>query len=152
MAVCAAFYMFFRAVMLPIAYTSLAKGDSLVFLFMEVAYDLYSFAFIAAGYYFGGITGTGVALSAAALLEVIIIGSFYSWRYGFRFFPSTLRLIFIQGALLAVMLFLCLQSNLWLKYILGTLLFGASAYYSFKVLNKKSSLLAAVKQRFAKRK
>ena len=152
MAVCAAFYMFFRAVMLPIAYTSLAKGDSLVFLLMEVAYDIYSFAFIAAGYYFGGITGTGIALSATALLEVIIIAVFYSWRYGFRFFPHTLRVIFIQGALLAVVLFLCLQGNLWLKYLLGALLFAVSSFYSFRVLNKKSSFLAAVKQRFAKRK
>ena len=148
MAVYSAFYMFFRAVMLPIAYTSLAKGDSVTYLFMEIAYDIFSFVLIAAGYYWGGITGTGVALSVASLLDVSMIYFCYSRKYGFSFKSSTLRLVLVQAILLFVGVFVCVQGNLWLKYGVGVVLLLLSAFYSLRILQKNTSFVSALKERF----
>lgn len=147
MAILSAFYMFFRAIMLPIAYTSLAKGDTVIYLIMEIAYDAFSLALIAAGYYWGGITGTGIALSVASLLDVSMIYLCYSRRYGFRFFSSTARLSFVQGLLLLAGLCLCLQDNVWVKYGCGLLVLLVSIFYSFNILQKKTSIIAYLKTR-----
>ncbi len=151
MAIMSAFYMFFRAIMLPIAYTSLAKGDTVVYLIMEIAYDAFSLALIALGYYWGGITGTGVALSVASLLDVIMISVCYSRRYGFRYFPSTVRLSLVQGFLLLATLALCLQGCAWVKYICGLLVLLVSISYSFNTLRKKTNIIDDFKKRLLKK-
>lgn len=148
MAVFSAFYMFFRAVMLPIAYTSLAKGDTITYLMMEVAYDIFSFLLIAAGFYWGGITGTGIALSVASLLDVIMISVCYGRKYGFRYFPSTVRLVLYQTVLLAVGVVVCIYGTLLLKCTLGVLLLFASAFYSFKVLQKRTTIVSNIKRKY----
>ncbi len=147
MAVYSAFYMFFRAVMLPIAYTSLAKGDTKTYLTMEVAYDIFSFLIIAAGYYWGGITGAGIALSLASLLDVLMIAFCYSRKYGFKFFPSTLRLVLLQALLLAMGVALCVLGSSLLKYLLGVPLLFVSAFYSFMVLQKNTAVIKSLKDK-----
>lgn len=151
MAILSAFYMFFRAIMLPIAYTSLAKGDMVIYLIMEIAYDLFSLALIAAGYYWWGITGTGAALSVASLLDVVMISVCYSRRYGLRYFSSTIRLSLVQGALLLLGLYLCLQGSVWIKYGCGTLVLLASISYSFNILRKRTTVIEALKRRLFKK-
>lgn len=148
MAVCSAFYMFFKAVMLPIGYTSLAKGDSVVFLVMEVAYDAFSFVIITLGFYWGGITGMGIGLSLSSLLDVLMVSLCYSHKYGFRFFPSTLRMIFVQALFLAAGVLLCIQGVLWLRVFLGSFLLFFSAFYSFAVLKKRTSIVDGLKRKF----
>lgn len=147
MATLSAFYMFFRAIMLPIAYTALAKGDTVIYLIMEIAYDAFSLALIAAGYYWGGITGTGVALSVASLLDVVMISVCYSRRYGFRYFHSTIKLSLVQGVLLFAALCLCLQGCASMKYGCGLLVLAASICYSFNILKEKTSIVAALKNK-----
>ncbi len=151
MAVCSAFYMFFRAVMLPIAYTSLAKGDTLTFLTMELLYDLFYFLLVALGYYWWGITGTGIALSVASLLDVVMIAVCYSRKYGFKFFPSTIRLVLFQTLMLVAGVFLCLQGSLLLRSLLGGCVLFVSAYYSFMLLQKKTAVIKSLKEKFFSR-
>ncbi len=147
MAICSAFYMFFRAVMLPIGYTSLAKGDTVTFLIMDVVYDIFSFAIIAAGFYWGGVVGVGVGLSVASLLDVLMIATYYSRRYGFRFFPSTVRLVFLQACLLLAGVLLCLYASLLLRVVFGVLLLLVSTYVSFMVLKKQTTILTVLKKK-----
>ncbi len=152
MAIYSAFYMFFRAVMLPIAYTALAKGDTLIYLVMEIAYDTFSFLLVAAGFYWGGITGTGIALSVASFLDVIMISVCYGRKYGFRYFPSTVRLILYQAVQLAAGVVVCIYGTLLLKCTLGVILLFASAFYSFRVLQKRTAMLSNIKKKFFNRK
>lgn len=151
MAVYSAFYMFFRAIMLPIAYTSLAKGDTLIYLVMEVVYDTFSFALIAAGFYWGGITGTGIALSVAGLLDVIMIATCYSWRYGFRFFSSTAKLVTVQFIFVFVGMLFCAQDNVWARYAGCAFAMAVSAIYSFRLLQRRTTVFAALKKKLLKR-
>jgi hypothetical protein len=143
--------MFFSAVMLPVAYTSLAKGDTVTFLTMEVIYDIFCFTLIAAGYYYWGITGTGVALSVASLLDVVMISVCYSRKYGFKFFSSTIRLILFQTIMLISGVVLCLQGSLLLRILLGGCVLCVSAFYSFMLLQKKTAVIKSLKEKFFNR-
>lgn len=148
MAIFSVFYMFFKAVVLPVAYTALAKGDSVTYLCMETAYDIFSFALIAAGYYYGGITGTGIALSLSSLLDVLMIYICYSRKYGFSLSVSTMRLVLLQGTLLFAGVAVTIFCTGWPKWCLCILLLFASIAYSLQLLQSNSTVLAAVKRRF----
>ena len=150
MAVLAVFYMFFKAMVLPVAYTALAKGDSVTYLFMEVAYDIFSFALIAAGYYYGGITGTGIALSLASLFDLLMIYVCYSRKYGFSLSGATIRLSIVQGVLLFAGVAVAMLCTGWVKWSVSVLLLMLSAAYSLYLLQSNSNVLDAVKRRFTR--
>ena len=151
MAVCASFYMFFRALVVPIAYTALAKGDSVMYLLMEVIYDIVSVAMIGVGFYYGGLMGTGVALSLASLFDLLMIFSIYGRSYGFRFSPSALRLALLQGTCLSCGVILCLQPNVWIKYIGCSVVLLLSLVVSVVLLQKKTTLLGDFKNKIIRK-
>lgn len=119
MAVCAVFYMFFKAVTTPIAYTSLAKADSWLYLLMECVYDVVFVLMLRYGYGHWGLTGAGVALSAAALFDLLMIWGVYGGYYHYRMRLKTFALILPQGALLAATVFSCLFASPLVKYGVG---------------------------------
>lgn len=151
MAVCASFYMFFRALVVPIAYTALAKGDSVMYLLMEVIYDIVSVVMIGVGFYYGGLMGTGVALSLASLFDLLMIFSIYGRSYGFRFSPSALRLALLQGTCLSCGVILCLQPNVWIKYIGCSVVLLLSLVVSVVLLQKKTTLLGDFKNKIIRK-
>jgi hypothetical protein len=89
MATAGAFYIYMRSVNLPLGYLSLARGESKVFLFLEVLYDLLAVALIWAGYKLYGLLGCGIALSAAGIAESLILLVTYGIRYQFRLESKT---------------------------------------------------------------
>ncbi len=138
MTVCAAFYVFLRGIMLPVSYSSLAKGDSVVYLLMEVASNLVTALLF--WWLFGqwGILGTGAALSLSALFDVVCVLLVYGRIYGCRVGAATWRLCIVQGIILGVAVLCCLQANLWVRYVAGACLFGGSLAYSLRLLSRRS--------------
>ncbi|MBO4642016.1 MAG: oligosaccharide flippase family protein [Bacteroidaceae bacterium] len=151
MTVCSAFYMFFRAIMLPVSYTSLAKGDSVMFLIMEVLYDIVFGALMWWLYSNFGLVGAGIALSVAALYDMLSIVFVYGWRYGCRINGHTMRLISFQFVCLVVAVVVCLQSNLYVKYIVGSIVMLVSAWRSWKLLDRRSQIVHGLIRRFGHR-
>ena len=90
MAVCASLHMFFKAMTLPVAYTALAKADSLIYLLMEVVYDIVLVVLVVVGYLMWGILGTGIALALAGIFDYALIYIVYGRRYGYRLEKSAL--------------------------------------------------------------
>ena len=152
MTVCSVFYMFFRAIMLPVAYTSLAKGDSMMFLIMEVLYDIVFGALMWWLYFQFGLIGAGIALSVAALYDLLSIVFVYGWKYGCRISGHTLRLISFQFVCLVVAVAVCLQNNLYVKYIVGSVVMLVSAWRSWKLLDRRSQVAHDLIRRFGRRK
>lgn len=76
--------MFLKAVTLPVAYLSLAKGRSRSFLFLETVYWIFFVIVFIVCYHIWGLFGTGVAIVAAHIFDLIMIHayaySFYSYR------------------------------------------------------------------------
>lgn len=136
MAQCAVFYMFFGAITKPMAYSSLAKGDSLMYLFVEAVYNLVFVGLMFYGYHRHGLMGAGVALSLAALFDMLLIGTLYGIRYGVRLRGGTLRLAAIQGSMLMLVVLACMPGLTWLKYAVGLFVFLVSLFFSYRQLSK----------------
>lgn len=137
MALCATFYTFFRAIMLPVAYTPLAKGKSLVYLCVELAYNAVFCLLVWLGWHYGKLAGVGIAFSVAALYDVAVVLFVYGRLYGCRLASGTVRLSVVQFLLLAANVAVCLQPLFWLKLCVGIPLFLASAAFSFRLLRKR---------------
>ena len=151
MAICASFYMFLRCITLPMAYTALACGHSLMFLTVELIYDAASLPIIVLAYTHWGITGAGIGLSLAALFDLMLIGIVYGLYYHIRLTSPTFRLVFIQGTLLALTLAVCLMMDGWSKYVLGALLLTISAVRSYGILERETTFIQTLRKRFLHR-
>ena len=147
MAVCAAFYTFLRAIMLPVSYSSLAKGDSMVFLIMEIASNLVMGLLFWWLYGKWGLAGAGVALSLNALYDVVCVLLVYGKLYGCRVERATWRLCMAQAMSLSVAVACCLQENGWIRYGMGSLLFAFSLFYSLQLLSRKSDFFRRLSSR-----
>ena len=130
-------YMFFKAVYTPTAYLSIAKGDSRIFLLMELLYNVVFAASVVIGFHYGGLLGAGIGLTVANLYDLVAINLFYAYYYKYRVERFTLWRTLIQFALLTSTLGVCLIPNLWVKYGMGTLLLLTSLGCSYKVWKAK---------------
>ncbi|MGN1255533.1 MAG: oligosaccharide flippase family protein [Bacteroidaceae bacterium] len=148
MAVCAAFYTFLRAIMLPVSYSSLAKGDSMVFLIMEVASNIVMGLLFWWLYSSWGLIGAGIALSLNALYDVVCVLLVYGKLYGCRVERATWRLCIVQALSLSVAVACCLQDNIWIRYGIGLVLFIFSLRYSLRLLSRRSGFFQRVASRF----
>lgn len=135
MALCAVFYSFFRALMLPVAYTALAKGESLVFLSMEVAYSVVSCLIVWGCWIAWGLLGLGVALSLSALFDMSMILLCYGRRYGCKFTRSTVSAALVQGMLLSLVLAACLQPVLWVRFAVSLPVLALSVWKGFRLFS-----------------
>ena len=144
MAVCAVFYMFFKAVTTPIAYTSLAKGDSWLYFIVECIYDVVFVLMLRYGYYRMGLTGAGIALSVAALFDLLMIGIVYGFRYHIRVRRRTVALIVPQGLLLAIAVGACLWLSPLYKYIIGIGALLVSTLFTLRLFSRELTSAAFV--------
>ena len=126
-------YMLFKAVYTPIAYLPLAKGDSRVYLFMELLYNSVFVTTVLLGYYFGGLLGAGLGLTVANLFDFLAINFYYTRRYQFRMKRLTLLRTLAQLFILLLTLAICFVCDGVAKYTVGTFLLLTSLMCSFRV-------------------
>ena len=142
----AVFAMYLRAITLPIAYLSLAKGDSLSYLLMEAVYDIAVALLIVWGFKVWELRGVGLALALASLLELMVLCVYMHWKYGYRLEGMVLKHASIQLLLgLASYAVVC-QDNPVVYWLLGGALFGVSLFYSVSVLKSKTHLWESLKR------
>lgn len=128
-------YMFFKAIYSPIAYLPLATGDSRTYFFMELIYDAAFLLLVLAGYRLYGLLGTGIALSLANALDLLVLWAYYSHKYHYHMERRTLMRCLLQFILLLASIVLCLQTSasagdqIW-RALIGAPLFFTSAAYS----------------------
>lgn len=107
MVLCATLYMYSKAVITPVAYTALAKGDSRMFFIIEVIAAVLLGVCVIGGYRVACLTGSGVGLALSNMVELAIIMVIYHRAYGVRLYRSTVVVILLQFALLgAALLFI----------------------------------------------
>lgn len=151
MAICASLHMFFKAMTLPVAYISLAKGDALTYLCMEVVYDIVMAALVGIGYFYWGILGTGVALALAGIFDWWLIYWNYGRRYGFQMEKSMYSFLLCQFVCVTAALVLGLQSDVLLKVIAGAVALFASIWFSFRILRREITLFSDFKAKFKRK-
>lgn len=148
MAVTSVFYMFFRCVTIPIAYTALAKGDTLLYLFMEVVYDVAMIILFRYGHEQWGLLGVGCALSATSLFDLLWVGSMYAWRYKFRMARRTAMLCAAEMLCISVVLVFCLLNGYTIiKWSIGIVAISVSLYLAYRLLSSESDFIKKLRHK-----
>ena len=154
MAQAAIFSMYIKSVSLPIAYLTLAKGDSLAYLVLEAIYDMLVVALVVVGYENWGMLGTGWALSVSYLIDILYIYGYARWRYGYRMSKQVVQYMAIQYPIGMAAYIVTFIDNPYIYWTLGALLCFVSLAISVYVLHQKTSLWNAlqlkVKSKFAR--
>lgn len=140
MAQVATFSMFFRAMALPISYTTLAKGDSLAYLILEASYDVVFVLLIIFGFDHWGLFGTGMALTVANLFDLTIVFTFAHFKYHVRIFSYVSKLVVMQFPLLVIAYALTYIDDASLYWFTESVVCVVSLWISLSILHKKTSL------------
>ncbi len=142
MCVCASFYMFFRGIAIPMEYTALAKGDSIMYLLMEIMYDTLCVLIMRVMFGAYGLVGAGWALSLTVVINILVVYTVYHWKYGYRFSLKTLRLCLFQLVCLGAVVGVCFCENPWIHYGVGAVMLVVSSVRSFVMLSKESDVIS----------
>jgi O-antigen/teichoic acid export membrane protein len=151
MAICAILFMFFKALTLPVAYLPLAKGDSKIYMLTELIYDIFVALAVPYAFKYWGLMGAGSALSVGGFLDMLIIHSFYRYRYHYRFNKAKLGIYIIQFILLLSVILLSLQAPSLYKWIGGILAFILSLYISLHILSKETNIISTLKKKLRRK-
>ncbi len=147
MALYAAFYMFFKAITTPVAYISLARGDSLLYFTMEFLYYIVFIILVIVGYRYWGLPGCGIALSLSNLFDLLLISSVYHVKYQFSFSTRPFLVSIIQAVLLAMAVAVCVAVPAPHKFFFGMPVLVLSLWISLRILCKETTVLHVIKDR-----
>lgn len=140
MAQVAVFAMYLKAVSLPISYLTLARGDSAAYLAIEAVDDVLLVVFMIVGYSQWQLFGTGLALCASYLVDLIIIYVFTYLRYGFHMSQMAVQYMAIQLPLGLAAYVVTFADNPLIYWSIGCLTCFVSLIASFHILQQKTSL------------
>lgn len=142
MVLCALPYMFFKAVYSPVAYLSLARGDSLVYLVMETLYNAVFVGCVMTGYHYLGLVGAGLGLTAANVFDFASLSLVYRRHYRMRYERGTLQRCGVQLLLLAGGLAAAAQPGMMLKAGAGAAAAALSVAFSWRTLRRDENITA----------
>lgn len=144
MAQIAVFSMYMRAVALPISYMSLAKGRSAVYLFAEASYDVVAVVSLVLGFVLDGLRGTGIALSVASALDLIIVKTVSSHFYRFRIYRQVWSVLMLQVPFGVIAFVVTQYASGFYYWLLGGLCILGSGAVSLYILYKKTRVLQKI--------
>lgn len=147
MAQVAVFSMYLKAMSLPVSYVTLAKGDSVAYLVLEVVYDVLVVALIVLCYDRWGLFGTGLALSLSYLIDLIVIYLYARIRYHYVVSRSVLSYAGMQLLLGCAAYGVTYVDGTIAYWLLGVTVFTGSLLVSVHILRKKTSLWDALKHK-----
>ncbi|MBQ0103857.1 MAG: oligosaccharide flippase family protein [Prevotellaceae bacterium] len=137
MAVCASFYIFFKALFTPVEYLPLAKGDSVMYMTSELIYDIFVAIAVPWAYCTHGLWGAGFALSVGGLIELIFVNIVYRYKYHYAFCFKWLPVYLVQFSLLCAAVAVSFFGHGWMYWVLGIAMLMVSAAISFLLLKKE---------------
>ncbi len=146
------FGMYIKVVSYALGLVSFAKGDKIVYLFLEGGYgNLVNLFLSLGGYYFWGLKGIAYGFVIGVCTYYIIISFVDKKRYGYVISSLTIRTIFLNF----IIVFLILIANYVLDsifyYIISLIMAVVASYYNLKELNRKTSFWAYFKSKLQKK-
>lgn len=139
--------MYMRAIKLPISYLPLAKGDSGSYLLMEGIYDVVLVAFVLLGYRHWGLTGTGIALTAASVFDFMMLSIYMRFKYGYELSKQVVKYAIIQIPIGLATYVLTFTTHSVAYWVGGLLLAALSAVISLRILHAKTHLWQRLKRK-----
>lgn len=145
------FAMYLRAINMPIAYMSLARGDSRSYLLLETIYAVVLLLLTVVSFSRWGLVGCGIAIAAAALIELLMVATYNHRKYGYTVSRNVKTYALIQLPIGVVAYLVSFIENGVIYWTAGLLLVLVSTVASVTILRKKSSLWASLANKLKRR-
>ncbi len=143
--------LYIRAAKLPVAYISLAKGNSLLFMIIDGQYAFFIVIASIIGFNLGGLTGIGYAITIVGLIDFAII-LLLMWKYyGYKMSKDVRNYLLIQYPIGIISLVIVTLIQGWTYWVLGIVLILLSFLVSLRILYRKTRLWEAIKSKFKSR-
>lgn len=140
--------MFFKAITMPAAYITLARGYSLMYLALESAYFVVFILLIMIGYSKWGLFGTGIAIAVANVFDFLMIHLVARYSYGYKISSAVVRYSAIQILLGLLAFFTTITVDDYVYWVFGIGLMLVSTLFSLLILHQKTRLWEALVKRF----
>ena len=140
--------MFFKVLTLPVAYITLARGKSLVYLFLETSYYVVFVLLMIFGYEHWGLIGTGIAITVAHVFDYIMINGVARWLYKYKMSSAVIRYGAIHILIGLLAYFTTITVDGYAYWVFGIGLSLVSTLFSLLILRQKTHLWERLKQRF----
>ena len=150
MAQVATLAMFFKVLTLPVAYITLARGKSLIYLFLETSYFIVFVLLIIFGYEHWGLIGTGVAITLAHVFDYLMINGIARWLYSFKMSSAVIRYGAIHILIGLLAYFTTITVDGYAYWVFGIGLSLVSILFSLLILRQKTHLWEALTHKFRK--
>jgi len=134
----AAIAMLFKIISWAIAFILLAKGASKLFLINEIFANIYNLVLSLLGYYYGGLTGLGIAFLIGYIVYLIHVIILTKRKYDFTFSNKFKEIFLVQFslALCCFILIKILDKDSLYSYFGGVLFIIISSWYSYKKMDE----------------
>ena len=142
--------MFFKVLTLPVAYITLARGKSLIYLFLETSYFIVFVLLIIFGYEHWGLIGTGVAITLAHVFDYLMINGIARWLYRYKMSSAVIRYGAIHILIGLLAYFTTITVDGYAYWVFGIGLSLVSILFSLLILRQKTHLWEALTHKFRK--
>lgn len=146
----AIFAIFFKATSWAIAFSFLAKADTMAFFRNELSANIYCLILNIGCYYLWGLTGMGISFFIGYALYMIQVWLICAKRYQFNIEKGIYRLFGIQFLLSCSCIALVLFTSLVTRYSVGSCLVVLSFIYSYNKLNERIPISEFIKRKIRK--
>lgn len=143
--------MFIRALALPVEYIPLAKGNSILYLFIEALYDIMIVVLTFVLYNWIGLLGAGVALTLSMIADYVVAYIVIKAKYGYSISTEVLKYVAMQFPLGILAFLVTMVESRLLYWSMGLLLIMVSLAISLTILHKKTTLWEKLKKKILRR-
>ncbi|MGM9705877.1 MAG: oligosaccharide flippase family protein [Prevotella sp.] len=144
--------MYFRVIKLPIAYTTLARGDSGAYLLLEGLYDIIVVILTVIGFTHMGLVGAGLAMTITTIIDLCIVIGFTHYKYKYVISTSVIKYLSLQLPVGLMAFAASFIVNALVYWLIGGALVLISTLISIRILQSKVSLWNKLVSRFTIRK
>jgi O-antigen/teichoic acid export membrane protein len=148
----ALFSVIIKAIVFPIGYIVLVKGNKKLFFKQALLGDILNLVFSIAFYHFFGLFGLGLATFLNMIVFGVYIYNMVNKHYEFHFFASVKKLILINSSIGIIAVIVIYSFQQFYIYGIIALLFVISLFYSLKELNKRMNLKRFISEKINRRK
>lgn len=149
------FAMYFRALKFPVEYISLAKGDSLSYMFLEGLYSICLVCLVVVFFHYFGLFGAGIAITFTAVFDFVLVFVYARWKYDYHISTTALLYASIQIPIGALAFGVTFIDNPIIYWCTGIILFFISAMVSLTVIRSRTNvwneLKAKIKDKFGRK-
>ena len=146
----ALFSVILKAVIFPLGYIVLVKGDKKLFFKQALFSDFLNLILSIMMYKYYGLLGLGIAFFLNYAIYAVYIYNMVNKQYGFSFIESCRKLIVVSLIFGVLAILIVYSFEQLYVYILTSILFLISVFYSYKEMNQRINIKDLLDTKFRK--